>query len=172
MVIDRNINFIVHGYGQSHHKSVLQSFLCCKYADKSGTLKICTGYLPMHLVTVENWTVTGLFQAVNVGRFHLPGTRIFYSNRDSCNYKPCKKRHAVEKAYLESRYSSQFVISDKGIDILAEGGGAFHERRRLCSKKKMPVLSRQLMQPWTPMLQVWRKYGGAYKEPATWLVLI
>ena len=46
----------------------------------------------------------------------------------------------LEKAYLESRYSSQLVISDKDIDALAEGAEELHEKVKAVFEEKMEQL--------------------------------
>lgn len=46
----------------------------------------------------------------------------------------------LEKAYLESRYSSQLVINDKDIDILTEGAKELHEKVKVLFEEKMKRL--------------------------------
>lgn len=46
----------------------------------------------------------------------------------------------LEKAYIESRYSSQLVISDKDIDILTEVAEELHEKVKVLFEEKMKRL--------------------------------
>ncbi len=43
----------------------------------------------------------------------------------------------LEKAYLEARYSSQFVINEKDLDALTEGAEALYEKARALFTEKM-----------------------------------